>query len=314
MDKGYRIMKFFNEISKKTAASGCEDEIRSYIKSYLEGFETFTDVHGSLIAHKKGRGKAKMLVTAMDIPSLFETHVIDNGFVRFCSNGIPKEQLMGLRVRFSDGAKGVVYGKDDKSEITDMYIDTGFSGDVLEADPAMIYSPPTKVGNTLSGFAIGSFACMRSVIDAANALEDVNLYVVFLAKTVGRKSSPAFLKQIDEKIDALYCIDKSAASDMPGEENKFITLGGGAVVRVMDKSMMASKRLLDKAVSFSGSVKIMREVSKGISCGSVLHTAYDGIEGISLALPVRYEGEAGECVSPFDIDELTKLIIKNLEV
>ncbi len=307
-------MKFFTEISKKMAASGCEEEIRSYLKSCLEGFETTTDVHGSLIAHKKGKGKAKMIAVSMDIPTLFVTHVEKNGFVRFCSNGIEKEKLRGMRVRFCDGAKGVIYSKDKDAEISDMYIDTGNASDILEADPAMIYSPPVKTGNTLSGFAIGNYALMRSVIDAANAAEDVNLYVVFLAKTVGKKQSPAFLKQINEEIDALYSIDKSPASDMPGIDNTFLKLGGGAVVKVMDKSMIASKRLLDKAVSFSGSVKIMREVSKGVSCGSVLHTSYGGIEGVSFSLPVRYEGEACECVSPFDIDELTKLIIKNLEV
>lgn len=307
-------MKFFTEISKKMAASGCEEEIRSYLKSCLEGFETTTDVHGSLIAHKSGKGKAKMIAVAMDIPSLFVTHVEENGFVRFCSNGIEKEKLRGLRVRFCDGAKGIIYSKDKDAEISDMYIDTGSANDILEADPAMIYSPPVKTGNTLSGFAIGNYALMRSVIDAANAIEDVNLYVVFLAKTVGKKQSPAFLNNINEEIDALYSIDKSVASDMPGVDNTFLKLGGGAVVKVMDKSMIASKRLLDKAISFSGSVKIMREVSKGVSCGSVLHTSYSGIEGISFSLPVRYEGEACECVSPFDIDELTKLIIKNLEV
>ena len=38
------------------------------------------------------------------------------------------------------------------------------------------------------------------------------------------------------------------------------------------------------------------------------------VEGISFAIPVRYIGQLCEAVSPFDIDELTKLIIKNLEV
>lgn len=307
-------MKFFNEISKKTAASGCEEEIRSYIKSCLEGFETFTDAHGSLIAHKKGKGDAKVLVTGMDIPSLFVTHISDNGFVRFCANGIEKEKLKGVKVRFSDGAKGIVFSEADKEEIKDMYIDTGFSKDVAESDPAMIYCPPVKVGNTLSGFAIGNFSCMRSVIDAANALEDVNVYVVFLAKTVGRKSSPAFLKQINDKISAIYSIDKTSANDTPGEENVYASLGGGAVVKIMDKSMIASKKLVDKAMSFSKSVKICRKVSDEYSVGAPLHTAYEGVEGISFALPVRYMGQICEAVSPFDIDELTKLIIKNLEV
>ena len=307
-------MKFFNEISKKTAASGCEEEIRSYIKSHLEGFETFTDAHGSLIAHKKGKGEAKLLAVAMDIPSLFVTHIEKNGFVRFCSNGIDKVLLRSIKVRFSDGAKGVVFAKKDDTEITDMYIDTGFSEDIMEADPAMIYAPPIKVGNTLSGFAVGNFACMRSVIDAANALEDVNIYVVFLAKTVGRKTSPAFLKQIGEKIGAIYSIDKTSANDTPGEDNTLASLGDGAVLKIMDKSMIASKKLVDKAMSFSKSVKIKRKVSDEYSCAAPLHTAYEGAEAVSFALPVRYIGQTCETVSPFDIDELTKLIIKNLEV
>ena len=306
-------MNFFNEISKKTAASGVEDEIRSYIKNYLEDFETFTDAHGSLIAHKKGKGEAKMIVTALDIPSLFVTHVMENGFLRFCTNGIEKEKLKGLRVRFPGGGKGVIYAPKGKEELSDMYIDAGFSEDIMETDPAMIYAPPVKVGNTLSGFAVGNYAVMRSVLDAANAIEGVNLYVVFLAKTVGKKSSPAFLKTI-EKISAVYSIDKCPVSDMPGEKDKIASLGGGALIKVMDKSMMASKNLLDKAVTLSKDIKTKRFVSQGVSSGAVLHTAYEGIEAISFALPVRYEGEICETVSPFDIDELTKLIIKNLEV
>ena len=78
--------------------------------------------------------------------------------------------------------------------------------------------------------------------------------------------------------------------------------------------MIASKKLVDKAMSFSKSVKICRKVSDEKSCGAPLHTAYDGIEAVSFAVPVRYMGEVCEAVSPFDIDELTKLIIKNLEV
>lgn len=307
-------MKFFNEISKKTAASGCEEEIRSYIKSYLEGFETFTDAHGSLIAHKKGKGEAKILVVSMDIPSLFVTHVEKNGFVRFCSNGIDKTKLCGMKVRFSDGTKGIVYAKDNDAEIKDMYIDTGFSGDIIEAEPAMIYAPPIKVGNMLSGFAIGNFACMRSVIDAANAVEGINLYVVFLSKTVGRKSSPSFLKKINDKIGAIYSIDKTGANDTPGEENVLTSLEGGAVVKVMDKSMIASKRLVDKAMGFAKEVNIVRKVSDEYSCAAPLHLAYEGAEAVSFAIPVRYIGQTCEAVSPFDIDELTKLIIKNLEV
>ena len=117
-------MKFFETITKKMAASGCEEEIRSYIKECLQGFETFTDAHGSLIAHKSGKGEAKMLVTSLDIPTLFTTHIEKNGFVRFCSNGIREEVLKGAAVRFCDGARGVVFsGKD--APVSQMYIDTG---------------------------------------------------------------------------------------------------------------------------------------------------------------------------------------------
>lgn len=305
-------MKFFNEITKKMAAAGCEEEIRSYIKSCFSGFEFFTDSHGSLIAHKKGKGEGKMIVTTLDIPSLFVTHVEKNGFARFCSNGIDKEILRGARVRFCDGTRGVVYsGKD--AEITDMYIDAGGKKDILEAEPVMIDAAAEKMGNMLTGFCIGNYACMRSVIDAANMVENVNLYVVFLAKSVKRKPSCGFLNNIDN-ISEIYCIEKSKASDTPDEDNHIINVGGGACVRVMDKSMIASKRLLDKAMTFSKKVKIQREVSDSISATAVLHTAYEGFESICFGIPTRYAGQLCESVSPSDIGELTELIIKNLEV
>ena len=305
-------MKFFENITKKMAASGCEEEIRSYLKECLPGFDIFTDAHGSLIAHKSGKGEAKMLVTSLDLPTLFTTHIEKNGFVRFCSNGIDKEVLRGAKVRFCDGAKGVVYSEKDAA-VTQMYIDTGNKKDVLPAEPVMIDSNLERIGNMLTGFCSGNYACIRSVTDVANMVEDINLYVVFLAKTINKIPSFGFMKDI-EKISEIYVIDKSCANDTPDQDTKIIKMGGGAVIRIMDKSMVSSKRLVDKAVAVSRDIKVQREVSEKRTTLSAIHTAYTGTESIYFGVPVRYEGEMCESVSLTDIGELTKLIILNLEV
>ena len=75
------------------AAGGCEREMSECISEYLKDIESFKDAHGTIVFHKKGTGTPAVILTALDIPSLFTTHRDKDGFMRFCTYGVDHKKI-----------------------------------------------------------------------------------------------------------------------------------------------------------------------------------------------------------------------------
>ena len=306
------MFELISELAGKCAASGCEQEIRECIAKKLSAFDIEFDAHGSLIAHKKGKSPSVAIVAGMDVPALFTTHTANDGFARFCTMGVDHKKLFGIPVRLCDGREGSVWREKDKDEMTDMFIDFG-EDTVKEAQPVMIDIKPYKKGNYISGFAVGNYAAMAAVISAALAKTGKDIYFVFLSRTQLKKFSVGFMKDLPHDTEYI-CVEKSAANDIPGEKNTFNKLDGGVCLRIMDKSLISSKSMVSKALSFADNIKVTKEVSKRDGLGGVLQTSYGGANVLSLGIPVRYCDEICETVSINDIKNMADMLIKFSEV
>ena len=300
------------ELAGKCAASGCEDEIRAVLEEKLSPLDIEYDAHGTLIAHKKGKSSPIAFVAGMDVPSLFVTHVEKNGFTRFCTLGVDHKKLSGVPVRLNDGRKGSVWSEKDKEEMTDMFIDFGEDA-AKEAEPAMIDIKPYLKGRYISGFAVGNYASMAAVVSAALAVADRDVYFIFLSRSQLQRFSTGFMKKLPADTEYI-CVEKSVANDFPGEKNKLIKVGDGVCLRMIDKSLIPARSMVDRALSFSDSVKITKEVSKRKGLGGVLQTVYGGANVLTLGIPARYCDEICETVSIDDIKETANLLIKFSEV
>ena len=306
------MFDLISELAAKCAASGCEDEIRGFLADKLSPLEIEYDAHNTLTAHKKGKGEPVAIVCGMDIPALFVTHIEENGFARFATLGVDHKKLTGVPVRLKNGAKGSVWCEKDKDEMTDMFIDFG-GKPPKEAEPVMIDIKPYMKGELISGFAAGNYAAQAAVIEAALAETQRDAYFIFLSRSQLGRFSTGFMKMLPENTEYI-CVEKSDANDYPGEKNINIKTGGGVCLRMMDKSLIPSRSMIKKALSFSDSVKTVKEVSKRNGIGGSIQTAYGGAGVMSLGIPARFCDEICETVSIDDIKETAKMLIKFSEV
>ena len=296
-------MELIYKLLNTPCASGLEAHFAELLKNELGG--GCTDENGSLIYHKEGKGKSIIFAASMDSPSVFVTHTGENGFVRFCTNGIEAKDICGMHVRFDDNSRGVVFKEKDRENTADFFIDT-FGRGAKESESASPDIPVTETDNTVSAFDAGRAAVIYAMLKAAKALDGADVYFVFLAKTLGNRHSASFLERLPRDAELVF-IDKSEANDIPGEREVFVRLGGGVCVRAMDKSVISSKPLFEKAAALKN-VKIQKEVSQRKNAGGALQKAFTGLGTLSVGLPVRYCGRLCETVSKEDISELAKFI------
>ena len=102
------------KLTETFSPSGYESAIREVIRLEVEPLadEVRVDALGNLIVRKgeKGKnGRRIMLAAHMDEIGLIASHIDANGFVRFTGvGGIRPHTLVGGRVRFANGAPGVI--------------------------------------------------------------------------------------------------------------------------------------------------------------------------------------------------------------
>ncbi len=291
------MLSIFKDIAHTPAPSGCENEICKKIKGYFEGYDYFTDTHGTLIVHKKGEGNGTVVLVAMDTPCLYVTYP-EKGFARFSPvGGLKPEEGMAI---LCQGGKTGILGKDEKG----MFLDTG----VFETEIGSWGVPKPSFyeidADKIAGANIGQYAAITSVISAAKTATKKEAYFVFATKSQIRQLSPTFMTRI--KADKLISVDVSSANDAPAEKTVFASLGNGVCIRVKDEGMLSSKRLI--AQLDDAPCKTYREVSTLRGVGGYVQKAYGGIESVGLGIPVRYKGAACEMVSISDIDAAIKVL------
>lgn len=286
-----------SKLAAVPAPSGSESGICRIIQSLLPGLEGETDVHGSLLLHKKGSGNGTVVLAAMDTPCLYVTYP-EGGFSRFSAVGGLKP-TDGMAVLCEGNIRGTV-GSDEKGQ----FVDTG--SHTLEIGQWAVPVPSFyKVDEDIcAGASMGQYAAMAAVIGAAMQETTQDTWFVFATKSHIRQLSPSFMQKI--KADRLFSVEVSAANDTPAEKTVFASLGTGTTLRVKDETMLSSPTLLSalETVPFP----TYREVSTRRGIGGTVQKAYGGIAALGLGIPTRYAGLANEAVSLRDIQNTASLL------
>lgn len=286
-----------NTLAKTPAPSGSEGTICRTIRGLLPDFETETDVHGSLLVHKKGGGDGTVIICAMDTPCLYITYP-EGGFARFSAVGGLKP-TEGMAVLCENEIRGII-GADEKG----LFIDTGSHN--LETGQWAVPVPSFyKIdSDKCAGASLGQYAAMTAVLAAAMRSTTRDAWFVFAAKSHIRQLSPSFMQKI--RATRLISVEVSAANDTPAEKTVFASLGKGTTLRVKDETMLASPALLSvlEAVPFP----TYREVSTRRGIGGTVQKAYGGIESAGLGLPARCCGCANEAVSLSDVKNTADIL------
>ena len=245
------------------APPGHEESVAEEIRARIpDGVELFSDAMGNITIHKKGTGPKVMLMAHMDECGIVVTYIEKNGLLRFAPLGkLEVAQILYKSVRMSDGIYGVISPRGGK-ELKDMTVDSCCldigANDEKEAAACVrigdVGTFDTKFvvlgnGKELEGRFYGKGMSSRAgcfiMLELLDNLGEISfdMYFCFAVQgEVGQRGAPVSAYNVQPEI--VISVGTSAVKTEE-DANGSVKLGGGAVLKLMDGSMIGHKALVD---------------------------------------------------------------------
>ena len=300
------------------SVSGGENEIASVIEQLAKPYgQVSRDALGNLVVHRAGRGARIMLAAHMDTVGLMITRIEEGGFARFANvGGLWPVSLVGQRVRFEDGAVGLICA-DRGTEAKDLtleklYVDP--AGAKLQVGDVGAYcgEPVFQNGTVLSPYLdnrLGCAVCLRA-LELLKDSENEIFCVFTVQEEVGLRGAGPAAYEIAP--DLAIAVDISGMQDFPGESKQnSLTISGGPVIKLMDARVICHasvvRRLEDAAVRLK--LETQRYVTKhsGTDAGGIFGTR-GGVPTGVLSIPIRYTHGPNEIADLSVAENCAKLL------
>jgi endoglucanase len=279
---------------------------------------------GNLIA-RKGQlapgGKKIMLSAHMDEIGLIASHVDENGFVRFTTiGGVRAQNLPGGRVRFMNGASGVI-GKQYHSEpaasaIEELFIDVGArsrdSCPVRVGDVAAFERPFTDLGDRLVAKAMDDRIGVAVLVETLRQLDSTphELYSVFsVQEEVGLRGATTAAFGIDPDIG--LALDVTGTGDTPKDRHMEVGLGKGPAIKLRDGGMLSDPRVVEWMVQTAGQLYLpyqLEILEAGTTDARAIQVTRAGVPVSCLSIPCRYIHSPSEMVDYNDVQNGVRLM------
>ena len=312
--------------------SGFEDQLREKIRAIVEPHadEIQVDAMGNLIARKQGDGSGKrvMIAAHMDEIGLMATHITEKGFVRFTNlGGIFPETLVGSRVQFASGLRGVVESEPKESwnqlqPLSKHFIDVGASSredcPVSVGDAAGFIGDLMVNGSRYTSKAMDDRIGCVVVIEAMKRLESSphDVYFVFsVQEEVGVRGAEAAANGIEPEVG--IAVDITKTGDLPEDKPPMeVYLGKGPAIKVKDKGMIAHAglvRLMRKRCEDAGIDYQLEILEFGGTDARSMQVAGPGSAAGCISIPTRYAHTRSETVELGDVEGCITLLVNLLE-
>jgi putative aminopeptidase FrvX len=310
--------------------SGSEEQIRDLIRGEIKGAADYVTVDplGNLIAvikKKSKSGKKVMLAAHMDEIGIIATHIDAKGFVRFLPiGGVYFNSLVGERVRFANGAIGVINHEERKATPTafdQLYLDMGATSPadcpVKVGDAAGFYRPFEEAGNRMVAKSMDDRVGCAILIEVMRQLKRTPHEVQFaftVQEEVGtRGAGPA---GFGLEPDIAIAVDVTMTGDTPKGPRMAVSLGNGAAIKVRDGGMLADPRIVSLFEQRAGEGKILsqREVLEGGTTDArAIQLARGGVPAGCISIPCRHIHTPSEMVDLRDVQACVNLLTYTLE-
>ncbi len=327
--KNNPLMRLLDE----SGPSGFEQPIRTLISKEIKEYvdEVRIDKFGNLIAHKKGKKPAVIIVAHMDEIGLLIKAISEEGHIYTASvGGIEPMTLLGERVQLKTKKgtiKGIITTKeihngDDIKKIPalrDVYVDTGLNRLALTklgvgiGDYIHIMQHSTFLGNEkiICGKALDDRLGCYILLELAKRLQknvcDLS-YVFTVQEEVGLYGAKTSVYSMDP--DWALVIDTTNADDY-NQERYTKQIGRGPCITVKDSEMIGNKCLNDifKELSKKTKIPIQLEITDfGTTDALSISVAKGGIPTGMVSVPVRNIHTASGIAHLDDINNAVKLI------
>ncbi len=319
------MKQLIQKLTETFSPSGYEGAIRDVIRAEVTPLadEVRVDQMGSLIVRKGPKGGKKIMIAAhMDEIGLIATHIDAKGFVRFTNiGGVRPQNMMGGRVRFVNGTRGVIYAEpiekpSDTPAIEKFYIDVGATSDknhpVKVGDVCGFDRTFMDLGDRLVAKSMDDRIGCAVAIEALRALKETphEVYFVFtVQEEVGLRGAGTSAYGVAP--DLGFSIDVTGWGDTPGIKNFIVALGNGPAIKVKDGGMLADPRIIHWMTSTAEKNKIpyQREVLLGgTTDATAMQVSRAGVPVGCISIPCRYVHAPSEMVDYNDVQNAVKLI------
>ena len=333
------LRKFFTDLVEAPSPSGFEqpaqDVYRRFVKKYTNDIKT--DVHGNVIALRKGKGKLKTMICGHVDEIGFMINYIDTDGYLYVKpvGGIDANILPGLRVNIY-GTKGVVRGvfgkkaihlmtpeeRNQGTKLADLWIDIGAPnkkeaekrvavGDIVTFSPGLEILHKDIITTKATDNKVGVF--VAGAVLHYLAKEDIvtNLYSVSaVQEEIGIRGARTSAFGIDP--DVGIAIDVTVTSDHPGTDKKKIgdiAIGKGPAVAVGPNINPKVFELLKEAGKRK-KINFQVEVESGATGtdANAIQVTRAGVATGLVCIPNRYMHSPNEVISLKDLDDTALLI------
>lgn len=331
------IKKNLKSLCLATGVSGLENEASNVAAELLREYtdevaiDRFGNVSG-MIKSKKANAKTLLLDAHIDEIGMVVTSIDEKGFVKFSNCGGIDRRLLSAQVVTVHGKKdiiGVVGSKpphlekkedaDKISEITDMFIDIGYSKEkaaeiISLGDKITIPSDFVEMLNDrVSCKAIDDRCGVCTILAALSLLKgrelDVNIAVQFSGceETGGQGAKIASYSVTP---DMAIAVDVSFAHTPDADENKCGKMDEGVMIGyhvILDKQMSDMLTSISKEKGIKHQVEVMGGRGTGTNADGINLTKA-GVRTACLSIPIKFMHSPIEQVAIGDIEETAKLI------
>lgn len=328
-------------LSELNAISGLENEVAQYLQHQYEslGFSIVKDHLGSIFALKKSShpNPFKVLVLGhMDEVGFLAIQIQSNGMIQVIPiGGLNEANLQSQRVQLKTKKGHYIHGAIDSTPphllkanspmipVTSLLFDFGFSSleEALEAGAyvgAMItFDVPfieLQQGKRFLGKAFDNRYSLVLGLDILKSVKSLDLpfdlYVgASVQEEVGLRGAQTATQLIHP--DFAFVLDCSPARDSSGDATQLGKLGGGILLRFLDRSMIASPVLLDYQEAVANKLKVPSQYyeSPGGTDAGAVHKSLDGVLTLTHCITARSIHSSSTIMDAADYDAAFKTLL-----
>lgn len=271
-----------------------------------------------------------LLLVPMDEPGVVVTHLDARGRAWIAALGaLPASAWVGRTVRLVSGPRAVVArrpGGEGSPAFEELYLDFGFrrradAEGCIRVGEAAVADVPTRPleGGAVCGRSLGTrAACAAAVLAlgraAGRTAPSGAVTVAFLAQSeVGQRGvRPAVARHPAQLIVSLGA---AVAGDTPGAQGARVRLGGGPVLVVQDRGLIASAPALDALGGAAASAGVRLQVAvadPGTTAAGPALVASAGVPAGALGVPLRYRHSGTELCDPRDVEGAAAVVAQLL--
>lgn len=334
--------ELFKTLTELPGAPGNEHAVRKFMKQELEKYsdEVVQDNLGSIFGVKNGPqdGPKIMVAGHMDEVGFMVTQITDNGMLRFQPLGGWWNQVMlATRVEIIAGdekIQGVVGSipphllseemRSKPMDMKNMLIDVGaddkedaLSFGIRPGQQIVPFSPFTPMANDKKIMAKAwdnRYGCGLA-IELLKELKDEQLpnqlySGATVMEEVGLRGAQTAAAMIQP--DLFFALDASPANDANGDKNEFGQLGKGALLRILDRTMVTHRGMREFILDTAETHHIPYQyfVSQGGTDAGRVHTANEGIPSSVIGICSRYIHTSASIIHTDDYAAAKELITK----